>query len=250
MIGTTADGYAEVRCSDLLAAGPTVFLAFGQSIASNFNQTPRTPHHASYSIDQGRCFEARDPLPGADGTRGSMWSWLADELDPVRMPYTAFVTIGVGSSSIAQWDVGGSLHPRLTNAVAATRQVGFEIAYVLWHQGSADRATSPDEYQSRFRSMIAALANYGLRPGPAAGQAKVVIAEHTSCHSPPVPALAAAQRGLVDPANGFFAGANTDALQGDNRFDGCHLSTLGQQRAARLWRSSIEAAADYVLPRP
>lgn len=224
---------------------PVVFLAFGQSIASNFDQTAYTPMHAAYTIDQGRCFEARDPMRGADGTMGSMWSFLADALPVSTMPYTAFVTIGVGGSNIAQWDVGGSLNPRLTSAVQATRNAGFEFSYVLWHQGSADRGTTIDAYQTRFRSMIRSVGPYGLLPGTAPGQTKVLIAVHTRCNSEQDMTLAAAQRGLVDQPNGFFAGADTDTLGASVRFDGCHLATSGQMMAADLWRERIRAASSY-----
>lgn len=249
MIGTTADGYNEVRCADLVAVRPIVFLAFGQSIASNYNQTTHTPMHTAYMIDQGRCFEARDPMRGADSNRGSMWSFVADALPVDAMPYTAFVTIGVGGSSIAQWDVGGSLNPRLTSAVQATRNAGFEFSYVLWHQGSADRGSTVEAYQTRFRSMIRSVAPYGLLPGSAPGQTKVLIAVHTRCGSEQDMTLAMAQRGLVDPPNGFFAGADTDTLGPSVRFDGCHLATSGQMMAADLWRQRIESAAAYPSPR-
>ncbi|WP_295680189.1 sialate O-acetylesterase [uncultured Nevskia sp.] len=246
VIGTSSDGRREVRCSELRAVQPVVFLAFGQSIASNFNQAPHTPERPSYNIHQGRCFEARDPMAGADGTLGSMWSYLADALPGDLMPYTAFVTIGVGASSVAQWDAGGSLNAHLTVAVRATRDAGFEISYLLWHQGSADRGTTEEAYQSHFRGMIRSIAPYGVLPGSLPGNARVLIAVHTRCGSGGQDVvLAAAQRGLVDPDNGFFPGADTDTVSDNFRYDGCHLSKAGQEKAALLWRDRIMVAARH-----
>ncbi|WP_293391050.1 hypothetical protein [Nevskia sp.] len=249
VIGVTADGRNEVRCSDLLAVRPVVFLAFGQSIASNFNQAPYTPKRPSYNIHQGRCFEARDPMAGADGTLGSMWSHLGDALPSGLMPYTAFVTIGVGDSSVAQWDAGGSLNERLTEAVRSTRDTGFGISYLLWHQGSADRGTTAGTYQSHFMGMIQSIAPYGVLPGTSPGNTRVLIAVHTRCgNGGQDAALAAAQRGLVNPDKGFFPGADTDTLGGNFRYDGCHLSKAGQEKAAALWRDRIAAAARHQPP--
>lgn len=246
VIGTTPEGRREVRCSELLAVRPVVFLAFGQSIASNFNQASYTPERPSYNIHQGRCFEARDPMAGADGTLGSMWSYLGDALPSRLMPYTAFVTIGVGNSSVAQWDAGGSLNERLTEAVRFTRDAGFEISYLLWHQGSADRGTTAEAYQSHFMGMMQSIAPYGVLPGTMPGNTRVLIAVHTRCHTRDQDeVLAAAQRGLVDPGKGFFSGADTDTLGDDFRYDGCHLSKAGQEKAAALWRDQISIAARY-----
>ena len=72
---------------------------------------------------------------------------------------------------------------------------------------------------------------------------------HTRCGSEQDMTLAMAQRGLVDPPNGFFAGADTDTLGPSVRFDGCHLATSGQMMAADLWRQRIESAAAYPSPR-
>lgn len=246
VIGTATDGRREVRCSELLAVRPVVFLAFGQSIASNFNQAPHTPERPSYNIHQGRCFEARDPMAGADGTLGSMWSYLGDALPGGLMPYTAFVTIGVGNSSVMQWDAGGNLNERLTEAVRLTRDAGFEISYLLWHQGSADRGTTAESYQSHFMGMIRSIAPYGVMPGTMPGNTRVLIAVHTRCGAGAQDAvLAAAQRGLVDPGKGFFPGADTDTLGGDFRYDGCHLSQAGQEKTAALWRDQIAIASRY-----
>lgn len=181
-------------------------------------------------------------MAGADGTLGSMWSYLSDALPGGLMPYTAFVTIGVGNSRVMQWDGGGNLNQRLTEAVRMTRDAGFEISYLLWHQGSADRGTAAESYQSHFMGMIRSIVPYGVLPG----KTRVLIAVHTRCGpGAQDTVLAAAQRGLVDPAKGFFSGADTDTLGDDLRYDGCHLSQAGQEKAAALWRDQIAVAARY-----
>jgi len=229
---------------------PVVFLAYGQSIASNLNEATYQPTHLVYSIDAGHCYEARDPMRGADGTRGSMWSWLGDALPASRFPVIAFVTIGVGGSSIVQWDVGGDLNPKLTDAVDALHRGGFSLPYLLWHQGSADRGMAMADYMAHFRSMIASLSTHGVQAGTGSAQTRVLIAVHTICNSTQDPAIAAAQRALVDNSSGSFSGADTDTIGPEQRFDGCHLNQAGQNTAAGLWRAAIEAAADYPPPRP
>lgn len=244
VIGQTADGQNEVRCDDLANAKPTVFLAFGQSIAANFNETAYQPRGAVYSIDAGRCFQARDPMRGAEGSMGSMWSRVGEEVTPTLFPISAFLTIGVGGASITRWDVGGDLHPRLTAAIDALVAQGFGLDYILWHQGSADRGMSASEYMNRFKNMIGSLSVRGVHAGLRETETRILVAVHTVCGSSPDNEIAAGQRGLVDEQEGFFAGANTDTLGAELRFDGCHLSEAGTKAAAGLWATALRRAAE------
>jgi hypothetical protein len=59
--------------------GCGIFLILGQSNAANHGNTPYTARREVYSLDFLRmhCFHASEPLPGASGTGGSIWSRLA-----------------------------------------------------------------------------------------------------------------------------------------------------------------------------
>ncbi len=57
------------------------------------------------------------------------------------------------------------------------------------------------------------------------------------------PEVRAAQRDMVDPANGILAGPDTDALGPELRHDDCHFSEDGQRDFARLLAESLAACA-------
>ena len=49
----------------------------------------------------------------------------------------------------------------------------------------------------------------------------------------------AAQIALRDPAGRIYAGPDTDTLGLGDRYDGCHFSTEGTEKAAGLWWEAI-----------
>ena len=54
---------------------------------------------------------------------------------------------------------------------------------------------------------------------------------------------------LASVAYGVHAGPNLDALGFAERYDGCHFSTEGLERAADLWLEALHAPVPRVAPR-
>src|SRR2546425_3481295 len=72
----TAPARIEVPLSVLPARRIMVALVFGQSNSSNSGQTRRTARERVYNYYQGKLYLAQDPLLGADGDGGSVWTRL------------------------------------------------------------------------------------------------------------------------------------------------------------------------------
>lgn len=217
-----------------------VALTLGQSNAANYVAGRHTSAAGVVNYSGGRCFEGKDPLPGADGTGGSVWSRLGDLLI-AGGDYDQVVIAGiaVSASGVARWTVGGDLHPRLVEVLAAMRAHGLTPTHLLWHQGETDakEGGSAEAYRRHFLGMIDSVRAHGVG-------APVFIATATYCHGRSSAELRAAQASLVDPGAGIHAGPDTDALVGPNwRHDDCHFSEAGAARHAELWRDALRAPA-------
>ncbi len=226
-----------------------VVFAIGQSIASNFGSTPYTPGPHVFSFYNGRCFPGQDPLPGADGRGGSIWSRLGDLL--IQKGYAKnvlIVAIGAGSSSVAEWVPGAKFYPRLVDATSSMREVGFQPGLVIWHQGSRDHDMDPQQYRNFLREFVLSFAFLGVRLGQ---PGRLLIATHTRCKNEPAPQLQSAQASLVDHAGYIYAGPNMDYLSDDLKYDGCHYNEAGLKIAAQYWMDAIEKAEEetHWLPR-
>jgi hypothetical protein len=227
-----------VSCAALAGPGTLVVLAFGQSNAANYGAGRYQPAEAVYSFYRGGCYRATDPMPGADGGGGSVWSRLGDLI--VRQGLArnvVFATIGVGGSEIARWSIGGDLHGRLLGTVAELRAAGLPPTHLFWHQGEADRlkGTSAAAYRQSFQDMLGNLRRHGVG-------APIYVAVATYCDGQGSGALQRAQHELVDIAGKVYPGPDSDAMtEAGVRYDDCHFSTIGLHRHAEAWLLSLRA---------
>ncbi len=216
-----------------------VALTFGQSNAANYVRGRHKSKEGVINYFQGRCYAGQDPLPGATGTGGSVWSRLGDlliaggEYDEVVL-----VGVAVSATSVARWSVGGDLHPRLLDVLADLQSHGLAPTHLLWHQGETDakEGTPAETYRRHFLAMLDALRARGV-------EAPVYVATASYCHGRSSAEIREAQAALVDPGAGIRAGPDTDVLTGPRwRHDDCHFSEQGAVRHAELWRDALMAS--------
>jgi hypothetical protein len=217
-----------------------VALVFGQSNAGNSGETRAPSVRGIYEFYRGRIYEARDPLLGATGDGGSIWTrFAAKAIESGAYDAVVLVPFAVGTADIASFAPGGSLHDGLLSVIADARSHGLAFTHLLWDQGEADAfaRTSPDAYRQRFGAMVAAIRGLGAN-------APIYVARTTRCAKVrPSGELHDAQGALVNPAAGILAGPDLDVLGFGDRYDGCHFSTEGLERAADLWLAAIKAPA-------
>lgn len=235
LIHSTAFGATEVSCSTLM--GPRTMLAIvaGQSNAANFGQSPMNPPRDVYNFFDGRCFKAHDPLLGANGERGSVWTRLGKLLIE-RKTYdkVIFAPVAIGGTSMAQWAPGGQYHPMLLAALDALNQAGLRPTHILWHQGETDaiRHTSAAVYKDQFQAMLSAIRARGIT-------APVYVSVATYFDGATDEPLRQAQKSLADVTKGIYPGPDTDSLGPALRFDGVHFSDTGLQGFAWLWAAKL-----------
>jgi hypothetical protein len=213
-----------------------VLLTFGQSNSANFAVQPYKSDHGSHVLNlfEGKCYIARSPLLGANGTWGESWTLLGNLLVQNKVFDTVIiVAAGIGATSVARWEKGGNLNPMLIETVTEAMKVKYRFTHLLWHQGEADTGTSAEAYTRSFLSMLRTLRDSGVIAPIFVSVASANRVESKNW-DPDVP-VRQAQKNLPDPAKGIFAGVDTDLLI--LRADGYrgHFNKSGQEKFARAW---------------
>ena len=225
------------------AKGSMVLFTFGQSNSANHGQGLYQPAKTVYNYYDGKLYRAADPLIGATGEGGSVWTRLGDKLIEAGMTEkVTIVPIGVGGVRIGAWAKGGELHELLIRTVEQMKKDQIEPDYILWHQGETDNIlnTPKADYIRMFETIREVFRSRGIK-------APIVIAQasyHPNCleeDNGNSAEIRAAQKALADQYPDIYLGPDTDQLnQLWQRADGIHFSTKGQDLHAAMWLESLK----------
>lgn len=213
-------------------------LVIGQSISSNCNQTVYGPVDNVLQVAKdGSLKPARDPFEWADCTQGSMWMPLGKRIiDSGIAQKVVFMPIGMGATSVHDWQTGGKAFTKLNSALDLIKLQNIKFDAVLWHQGYSDSGATQSYYKERLLSVIAYV-NSRITVG------RWLIGLHSRCYGSYDQVIEAAQRSVGDAApEARFLGANSNLLGDEYRFDGCHLNGLGQEQMANMWLEALRNA--------
>ena len=214
---------------------PIVLLALGQSNAGNHGGAPqRSASGALWS--SGRCYAIADPLAGATGNAGSIWSRLAQAVGVREAAHPLLLAvIAVDASRASDWHRPDRLAPLVARTLEGLRAQQLQVGAVLWQQGEADNLahTPPSIYARDLAALVAELRAHGV-------DAPVFIAASTRCRTASNDDLRAAAAALIARDPGVRLGPDTDALADGLRSDGCHFNDAGLERAAQLWLDTLQ----------
>lgn len=228
--------HRAVDCEGLPRERRMVVLVLGQSNSANHVESRAEGGPGVYTWHAGRCYEASDPLPGASGGGGSLWTRLGPMLraqDAARA--VLFVPLGITSTSIAQWNRHPVLVERLRSTAAALGQAGLAPTHVVWYQGEADsfKGTPGDAYRRDFARLLRTLREWGI-------DAPVYVPLATLCQTRSNPAVREVQAALPSEFAGVNPGPDMDALFGPgHRYDGCHFGAASAAWAAEAWLRAL-----------
>lgn len=228
---------SEADCRTIKTLQPLVLLALGQSNAGNHGARSRDTSAAVALIADDKCILATDPLPGATGSGGSIWSRLPRQLKAQGIETRPVVmsVIAVDAATIDDWISPTSPLPEmLKSRVAHMKRLGLPPDFVLWQQGEADgrKNTTEQHYFDGLMQLGSLLDLTGT-------QAPVLLAYSTVCGSDPHMPIRQAIERVIAADSRFRLGPDTDTLAGPINRDGCHLTTTGLESAARMWASAI-----------
>ena len=225
----------EIHDTPLQGKKVMVAIVFGQSNSANYGESRKGAKEGVYNFYKGKLYRAEDPLLGADGNQGSVWTRFGNKIiDEELYDVVIFISIGVGNTSIARWTAGGDLHSRIINAINEVTQSGLKVTHLLWHQGEADVNISKKEYKIMFMDMVYSIRNKGV-------EAPIYVSIATRCGRSILNEIQEAQAELVDISSGIYPGPNTDSLGFCYRYDGCHFSDEGLEKYADLWIEKLRA---------
>jgi len=229
----------KVEVSDLASKRVMVALIFGQSNSANFGESPRQAGPNVYNLAHRVLYVAQDPLLGAAGDGGSVWTRLGDEIIGAKL-YDAvvFIPIGVDNTHLARWTPGGDLHPRILDAIDDAQAAGLRITHLLWHQGESDNAlrTTRMQYRAMLLDMITSIRAHGVT-------APMYVSIASRCgDAAPNADIQAAQRDVISLTDGIYPGPDTDSLGPAFRQpDRCHFSDQGLEQFAALWLEALQS---------
>lgn len=219
-----------------------VIAALGQSNAGN-HLGPKVARDASlpvFAFFRDRCVHLEDPLPGATGEGGSLWTDIAHRLSRERGRPVVVIAGAAGGSSVRDWqnDYAGMTTRALRSLKGAVR-AGLAPQVIVWIHGETDsEARMPEAtYAALLESVVnnvnAGIATEGWASGKMAAPAWI-ITQTSRCWGPETRSedVRAAQRAVAAKMPNAHLGPDTDALDEAFRHDGCHFSEKGRVRIA------------------
>jgi hypothetical protein len=212
-----------------------VAFVFGQSNSAN-GEGERFQANGDnvFNYFDNHYYIASDPLLGATGTAGSMWTITANKLIEKKMAdKVILIAAGVGGTSVKQWRNGGDLNKMLESRLKETQERHIDITHFLWHQGESDNGTYEAEYENGLTEVIKLTQHYYPH-------AKFFVSQASAhCPNASSDAILKSQREVTKLEN-VFLGPNTDLIDAIDRWDGCHLSGRGVEKASNSWVEFIQ----------
>jgi hypothetical protein len=223
-------------------ADVAVILAAGASNIANEGDPHGCfePERGVYNFNflNGRCYVARDPLLGATMARSNVLTRLGDRLvSSGAYQRVLLVPVSYGGTYIAEWTPGGRMYPRLYRALKMLHRAKLNLTHVLWQQGEAEANQPCSEIDGQlwiksFGTVVNDIRTHNVT-------APIYVALATICRGSFSETIRKAQQSVVRPGNGIFPGPDLDTIGLDQRWDGCHFSIQGMDRAAELWFEAI-----------
>ena len=202
-----------------------LFLSMGQAGSANYISSfgERNEQRSAYQFYNGECYLIEDPMLGATGVQGSLWSSLAQDISQSTGRDVVFITTGAGGSSLTDWIRDDSFYfQRTKHQIDLAKQLGYQVKLAFWYNGAreAELGTTANEYVERFNKLIEKF-DFLLNDN---ASNQWVVFQTSKCWSDGSARVLRGQELAAETNERVFLGPNTDAYHDRNRYDGCHLN--------------------------
>ena len=238
---------------------------WGQSLAANSGHGRYVARNAGKTCvyADGSFYPCSDPIVGAEGPGGSVWSRFADTIlgRPINNTTVGQVVIGCcaqGATSINHWAPGGSDLPRLLRCLSDYIANVGQPTHLAFSQGETDIYTlSTEQWFDRWQAMLASVRKLGCT-------SKIWTSVETVCNlrtaadpfdepvirkTPDTYIMSEIGRQNIRAAQGMAGTFGPDTRQGPNLDridwhlracgDGCHFGERGLAMAAQAWATAL-----------
>ena len=215
-------------CDEFQVNNTMIVVIAGQSNAANYGDILHSAGSHVYNYFDGVCYRAMDPLLGASGSGGSVWTRLGDLIINNKLyDKVILANVSIGNSSISRWSNGGDLNDRLTAMLRSMKDSGLWPTHIFLHHGETDcrNGMSKAVYSEHLKSVIATVRDIGIR-------APVYVAKVSRCQNQGCAGIRLAQTEVSTAADAVFPGPDTDVIT--QRFDACHISGEGIDAHAKM----------------
>lgn len=212
---------------------PLVIVTLGQSNAANFISSPidENPNVPAYMFFNDTCYFLRDPVLGATGSMGSLWTALGHRLVPEVNRPVLFINGAVNGTRYSDWlkEKSGYLS-RLIDSVSAANELGFYPELVIWVQGESERYS--DQTSEKIFHDIRDLAILLYQEFQHSEKLTFIIFRASNCQDPS-PEVVRIQERAIEELPFVIAGPNLDTLGLRYRYDDCHFNERGRNEIVR-----------------
>ncbi|MDI1233208.1 MAG: sialate O-acetylesterase [bacterium] len=225
-----------------LKSDSTIFiLALGQSNAANSGGEYYTVRHNVLNFYEGTLYKAEEPLIGASGDGGCVWTMLADKLiDSGWCKKVVIITIAQDGSTMDRW-ANGDLNIKLKNTLTDLNAHQIQPTWVFWHQGESDNGYSHKNYKRDLFKVVADIKAANIKAPFYCSVATYCIGVLDKQPHGLDFELQAIQRDFIKSNANVLEGPFTDSLiYAFQRHDTQHFSYYGNQQYAQLWFNALK----------
>lgn len=211
-----------------------IFLTYGQSNAANAGEPGYNPSLEVYQFLLGDTFKYQEPSLGVNGRGSSIWGMVGDKLIKSGANESViFSNCGYGGKSIEQLIEGIHFNYLVINYKMLLKKYG-RVDAILFHQGEQN-AKNFKNYYNKFSLFLENLTDEEIN-------IPIYLARASYCGGIESPELLSIQDQLIKDFPQVLKGPNTDLIYSKTeRYDNCHFSLSGLEKASDMWVDSLTA---------
>ncbi len=232
----------KLDLAELKSDSTIILFTLGQSNAANSSDIYYNPHNPMLNYYDGSLYKAEEPLMGASGDGGCVWTILADRLiDSGWCKKVIIIPIAEGGATAERW-ARGDYHEKLIKTLDDLIDHDITPTFILWHQGESDNGHPTGPYKKDLGIILETIRGKGFNAPFFCAVASYSIGALDTKPLGIDTALQNAQRDFIKHSKNVYMGPFTDSMiYAFQRHDTQHFSLRGNFEYSLLWYNSLMA---------